>query len=203
VFSSASDGSGQAERLVGGESEQIPESWTPDGQTLVFNELSPKTGYDIWLLSAAGDATPFLQTSSNEKRAAISPNGRWMAYQSDESGRTEIYVCPFPQAEPKRQVSIEGGTEPLWNPNGRELFYRDGNKVMAVQTETEGTLVLAQPQLLFESDSYLTQDSTYDVSADGERFVMIDQSESARPPTELVLVQNWAEELKRLVPTNN
>ena len=203
LFSTASDGSGQPKHLNGGAPEQNPESWTPDGQTLVFKELSPETGYDIWLLSAAGDTTPFLQTSANEKGAEISPNGRWMAYQSDESGRMEIYVCPFPQAEPKRQVSIEGGTEPLWKPDGRELFYRDGYKIMSVETETEGTLALAQPQLLFESDSYMTHESTYAVSADGERFVMIDQSESVRPPTELVLVQNRAEELKRLVPTDN
>ena len=150
VFSTASDGSGQAQRLIRGPPQRFTESWTPDGQTLVFNELSPETGDDIWLLSAAGDTTPFLQTSSNEKGAEISPNGRWMAYQSDESGRPQIYICPFPQAEPKRQVSIEGGTDPLWKPNGRELFYRDGYKIMSVETETEGTLALAQPQLLFE-----------------------------------------------------
>jgi len=203
MFSMASDGSGQAERLIRGELQRFPLSWTPDGQTLLFGERSPETGFDIWLLSASGDTTPFLQTSSNEKGAEISPNGRWVAYESDESGRPQIYICPFPQAEPKRQVSIEGGTDPLWKPNGRELFYRDGYKIMSVETETEGTLALAQPQLLFESDSYLTSEGSYDVTADGEHFVMIDQSESARPPTELVLVQNWAEELKRLVPTDN
>ena len=203
MFSTASDGSGQAERLIGGELQRFPESWTPDGQTLLFTERNPETGYDIWLLSAAGEPTPFLQTSSNEKGAEISPNGRWVAYESDESGRPQIYICPFPQAEPKRQVFIEGGIDPLWNPNGRELFYRDGNKIMSVETETEGTLALAQPQCLFESDSYLTGRSSYDVTADGERFVMIDQSESALAPTELVIIQNWAEELKRLVPTDN
>ena len=203
MFSTASDGSGQAERLLPGELRRVPESWTPDGQTLLFRERSPETGDDIWLLSAAGDPTPFLRTSANEKGAEISPNGRWVVYESDESGRPQIYICPFPQAEPKRQVSIAGGTDPRWKSDGRELFYRDGYKIMSVETETEGTLALAQPQLLFESDSYLTGEGTYDVIADGERFVMIDQSESARPPTELVLVQNWAEELKRLVPTDN
>ena len=205
IFWTAADGSGQPERLSDSEFVQIPESWSPDGQTLAFRELSPETGYDIWMLSLDGEraARPFLQSSSNESHAAFSPNGRWIAYTSDESGRQEVYVRSFPEPGAKRQVSTEGGFDPLWNPNGRELFYRREGQMIAVETKAEGELVLGTPRLLFESDSHMPQESSYDVSADGERFVMIDRGESVPPPRELVLVQNFAEEVKRLVPTNN
>ncbi len=205
IFWTAADGGGQPERLSASEFVQIPESWSPDGQTLAFGELSPETGYDIWMLSLDGERTarPFLQSSSNESHAAFSPNGRWIAYTSDESGRQEVYVRSFPEPGAKRQVSTEGGFDPLWNPNGRELFYRRDGQMIAVETKTEGELVLGTPRLLFESDSHSAQGASYDVSADGERFVMIDRLESVPPPRELVLVQNFAEEVKRLVPTNN
>ncbi len=205
VLQGSRDGGGQPERLSDSESLQIPESWSPDGQTLAFSELSPETGYDIWMLSLDGERTaqPFLQSRSNERYAAFSPNGRWIAYTSDESGRREVYVRSFPEPGAKRQVSTEGGFDPLWNPNGRELFYRRDGQMLAVETKTDGELVLGTPRLLFESDSYMSQESSYDVSADGERFVMIDRGGSVPPPRELVLVQNFAEEVKRLVPTNN
>ena len=203
VFSTAADGSSEVRRLVGGELEQIPESWTPDARTLAYNQLSEDTGYDIGLLSAdRGEPQPFLKSTANEKRAAFSPNGRWMAYESDESGRPEIYLCAFPDPGAKQQLSIDGGTDPRWNSDGRELFYRNGTQMMAVRIQTEGSLTFAAPQLLFDSDAYNTYESSYDVSTDGERFVMIDVSKSASPPEELVVVQNWHQELERLVPTN-
>ena len=205
MFSTAADGSGETRRLIAGEPDQRPFEWTPDGETLAFQEFSPETGWDIRLLSADGKSAPrpFLQTSANERYPAFSPNGHWMAYGSDESGREEIYICPFPQGEPKRQVSIDGGGAPRWNPNGRELYFRTGNAMMAINVETESALVLGKPRLLFESDSYRGGSRAYDVSADGSRFIMIDRSQSPPPPTALVFVHNWAEELKRLVPTDN
>ena len=202
-YSASADGSGSIELLLEGDAWQTPQMWTPDGQTLLFESLNPETGFDIGLLSLAGDVSWFLQTSADERGAAVSPDGEWVAFESNDSGRVQIYVCPFPAGEPRRQVSIEGGTQPRWHPEGGELFYRDGYKVMSVTTRTEGGLTLGQPKLLFESNSYVASEWSYDVAADGERFVMIDTSESAKPPTELVIVQNWAEELKRLVPTDN
>lgn len=205
IFWTAADGGGQPERLSDSEFVQIPESWSPDGRTLAFREFSPDTRNDIWMLSLDDERTarPFLQSSANETYAAFSPNGRWIAYTSDESGRREVFVRSFPDPSAKRQVSTEGGFDPLWNPNGRELFYRRDGQMLAVETKTDGELVLGTPRLLFESDSYLSQGSSYDVSGDGKRFVMIDRGKSVPPPSELVLVQNFAEELKRLVPTGN
>ena len=204
IFSIAADGSGRPRMLLDVDSEVSgPLSRTPDGQSLVFYQHNARTGYDLWSLGDDGETVPILTTTANETSAEIAPDGRWMAYQSDESGRPEIYVCTFPNAESRRRVSVDGGAEPRWNPNGRELFYRNGNKMMVVEVDSGGNLAVARPQLLFESDAYSSfGERWYDVSADGERFVMIDVSESPQPPTEMVLVQNWAEELKRLVPTN-
>ena len=154
------------------------------------------------MLSLEGDATetPLLRTESNEGGAAISPNGRWMAYVSDESGQQEIYIRGFPAQGGKWQISTEGGTVPRWNPNGRELFFRQGDKLMAVDVRTDRELSLGKPGELFERSSPRRQ---YDVDKDGQRFVMADTSVSRKAPTQLILVQNWAEELKRLVPTQN
>ena len=113
-------------------------SWSPDGQLLAFVEVNPTTGQDIWVLRL-GDrkAQPFLRTPFNEAAPRFSPDGRWLAYISDESGRYEIYVQPYPGPGGKWQISTEGGTEPVWNRNGRELFYRSGDKMMAVDIATQ------------------------------------------------------------------
>jgi hypothetical protein len=142
---------------------------------------------------------PFLQTQFDDHVPMFSPNGRWIAYQSNESGQSEVYVRSFPGAERKRQVSTEGGTSPVWNPNGRELFYRNGNKMMAVDVEMVGEVKLGEPKVLFEMPGFLDR---FDVTPDGQRFVMIEEGESQPAPAHLVLVQNWGEELKRLVPAN-
>ena len=200
IFSIDVDGSGPARMLLEGEIDQGPLSWAPDGRTLLFAQIDARTGNALWLLTDDGKTVPILTTTANEGPGEIAPDGRWMAYQSDESGRPEIYVCTFPDAASRSRISVDGGTEPRWNPNGRELFYRNRNKMMLVDVDSGDSLVVGRPQLLFESDAYTR--SMYDVSADGERFVMIEPSGAAQLPTELVLVQNWAEELKRLVPTN-
>ena len=200
IFWQAADGSGQAEQLTTSEYEQFFASWSPDGKFLSFVDIRPESGADIWVLSMEGDRTPepFLLTGFNEDFPMFSSNGRWVAYQSDESGRNEVYIQPFPGGGGKRQVSTEGGTFPVWNPNGRELFYRNGDRMMVVAVETDGELTLGKPRLLFERRSLL---ASYDVMPDGQRFVMIEESEELAP-TQLILVQNWFEELKRLVPTN-
>ena len=119
--------------MTAGEYTQVPNSWSPDGQLLAFVEINPTTGLDIWVLRM-GDrkAQPFLRTQFNESAPQFSPDGRWLVYTSNESGRTEVYVQPYPGPGGKWQISTEGGTEPVWNRNGRELFYRTGDKMMAV-----------------------------------------------------------------------
>jgi Tol biopolymer transport system component len=199
IFWQDADGSGQAERLTTSEYAQIPLAWSPDGKILAFSESHPETGNDLWILPGDRKPEPFLRTEFNEVDSMFSPTGRWIAYTSDESGQDEVYVRPFPSSQGKRQVSTEGGRFPVWNPNGKEIFYRDGDKMMVVDVETEGELVLGKPRHLFEVPSLRLN---YDVTLDGRRFVMIEHLQSRPVSDQLVLIQNWAEELKRLVPTN-
>jgi serine/threonine-protein kinase len=133
----------------------------------------------------------------------FSSDGHWLAYVSDESGHREIYVQPYP-GPGKWQISTEGGTEPVWNHNGRELFYRSGDKMMAVDIATQPSFTAGKPRMLFEGQ-YLPTTTTppnYDVSADGQRFLMLKSVEQAQTaPTQINVVLNWFEELKQKVPT--
>ncbi len=207
------DGSGAAEPLTRSEDAQWPGSWSPNGQVLAFTEADPTTGYDIWVLGLDGDpstplgagrkARPFLQTASNEYLPMFSPDGRWLVYGSDESGRQEIYVRPFPGPGGKLQISTEGGTELMWARNGRELFYRNGDKMMAVAVETKPTFAAAKPKLLFEGHyepGVFAYEPNYDVAPDGQRFLMIKGSEQESAATQINVVENWSEELRRLAP---
>jgi len=204
LFWQPADGSGKAERLTTSENQQNPISWSPDGQVLAYMELDPTTNWDIWLLRL-GDRKPqvFLRTSSFESVPQFSPDGRWLAYVSDESGRFEIYVQPYPGPGGKWQISTEGGTEPIWNPNNRELFYRNGPTMMSVDILTQPSFSVGKPRMLFEGP-YLSITSTlasYDVSPDGQRFLMLKATEQQQSITQINVVQNWFEELKQKVPT--
>jgi serine/threonine-protein kinase len=204
LFWQLADGSGGLERLTTSEHLHFPMSWSPDGQVLAFVEVTPTTGYDIWMLGL-GDrkAQPFLQTPYNESVPMFSPDGRWLAYVSNESGRWEIYMQPYPGSSGKWQISTEGGTEPVWNRNGRELFYRNGDKMMAVDIATQPSFTVGKPRVLFEG-RYVPPPGTspnYDVSPDGQHFLMIKPSEAGEAaPAQINVVLNWFEELKRLVP---
>jgi Tol biopolymer transport system component len=211
LFWQLADGSGGLERLTTSEYTQAPNSWSPDGQLLAFQEVNPTTQRDIWVLRM-GDpspgsgqvrkAQPFLRTPFNESASRFSPDGRWLAYISNESGRYEIYVQPYPGPGGKWQISTEGGTEPIWNPNGRELFYRSGDKMMAVEIATQSGFAAGKPRMLFEGP-YLPTPGTipnYDVTPDGQRFLMLKPIEQAAGPTQINVVLNWFEELKRRVP---
>jgi serine/threonine-protein kinase len=205
VFWQLADGSGGLERLAGGEYLHFPVSWSPDGQLLGFVEVNPATGYDIWVLRLSDrKAQPFLRTPFTESVPRFSPDGRWLAYISNESGRYEIYVQPYPGPGGKWQISTEGGTEPTWNPNGRELFYRSGDKMMAVDIATQPSFAAGTPRVLFEGRYELSPATTpnYDVSPDGQRFLMLKPAEASEAaPTQINVVLNWFEELKRRVPT--
>jgi len=213
IFWQLADGSGGLERLTTSDYNQTPHSWSPDGQLLAFHEINPSTQRDIWVLrmgdrSAGSEqvrkAQPFLRTPFNEGAARFSPNGRWLAYVSDESGRLEIYVQPYPGPGEKWPISTEGGTEPVWNPNGREVFYRSGGKMMAVDIATQPGFAAGKPRTLFEGQYVPTQGTfpNYDVSTDGQRFLMLKPSEQVQAaPTQINVVLNWFEELKQKVPT--
>jgi eukaryotic-like serine/threonine-protein kinase len=203
IFWQLADGGGGLERLNTSEYLQTPSSWSPDGQLLAFFEINPTTGYDIWVLRM-GDrkAQPFLRTPFTEAVPQFSPDGRWLAYVSDESGRSEIYAQPYPGPGGKWQISTDGGTEPVWNRNGRELFYRSGDKMMAVDIATQPGFSAGRPRMLFQGQ-YVPTPATvpyYDVSSDGQRFLMLKPTEQAGgAPTQINVVLNWFEELRQKV----
>ena len=182
----------------------IPNSWSPDGQLLAFVEDNPKTGTDSWVLRLSdGKAQPFLQTPFEDNVAKFSPDGRWLTYVSNESGRREVYIQPYPGPGGKWQISTEGGNEPLWNRNGRELFYRNGNKMMAVDITTQPVFAAGTPKLLFERQYMPPNLSSpnFDVSPDGQRFLMVKAPMTlAAGGTQVSVVLNWFEELKRRAP---
>jgi len=204
IFWQAADGSGRAVRLTSSDFEHVPSSWSPDGKLLAYVEANPVTHDDIWILRLSDrKQQPFLRTPFNETAPAFSPDGNWLAYSSDESGRFEVYVQPYPGPGAKYQISSEGGSEPTWNPNGKELFYRSGNKMMAVQVVTRPGFSAGQARMLFEGQ-YVTGgapdagSAAYCVSPDGQRFLMSKQSGVA---AQINVVLNWFEELKRLTPS--
>jgi serine/threonine-protein kinase len=152
-------------------------------------------------------ARPFLQTQFKEGAPVFSPDGHWLAYTSNETGQFEVYVQPFPGPGAKWQISTEGGDQPVWARNGRELFYRQEDKMMAVEVTTRPTFSARTPALLF-AGHYLHRSlhhspldpAPYDVTPDGRRFLMIQSDPQEPSATQINVVLNWFEELKRRVP---
>lgn len=209
IYWQAADGTGSAERLTEGSMVQVPKAFLPDGKRLLFMQPDAPP-YDIGIVTLDGQRKVelLLKASFNESDPEISPDGRWLAYESNESRQLEIYVRPFPDINGGRwQISVGGGSRPVWARNGRELFYYVvPGKVMAVPIQSGSSFTAGNPQVLFEGPYLSPQDGrTYDVSPDGRRFLMIKDARPAAspesPPPQLVVVLNWIEELKRLVPT--
>jgi len=205
LFWKAADGTGQAERLTTGSNNQTANSFSPDGKRLVFAELvAPR---DLQVLSMEGERTsqPLFQSQFTEGRGTISLDGHWIAYESDESGRQEIYVRPFPNVEEgKWQISSNGGTQPVWAPRGQELFYRNGEAMMVVGINPEPTFTAGSPVVLFTGRYFMGGAVVqYDISPDGQRFLMIKEADEDEGHGQIHVVLNWFEELKRLVPTDN
>ena len=206
----AADGTGQAERLTTNRNFQIAYSFSPDGKKLVFIQQNPKTRMDIHLLSLEGGRTskPLLQTEFTETTPVISPDGRWLAYGSDEQGQFQVYVRPFPNVQDgKWPISPDGGRHPVWAPDGDELFYRDGQSMMAVSVEADDVVFRAGiPRVLFRGEYLSRAPREYDIHPDGRQFLMIKEggtTDEVSTPTQIMVVLNWFQELKRLVPTEN
>jgi eukaryotic-like serine/threonine-protein kinase len=164
--------------------------------------LTRRPGWDIWTLSINdGRKSKFQGTQSAEANPAFSPDGHWIAYQSNESGADNVYVRPFPGSGGK--IPIGGGTEPVWSRDGHELFYRSGDKMMAVSIVSQPAFVPLKPEALFEK-TYWTADSSvlrnYDVTPDGHRFLIVKENEQIAAATQMNVVLNWFEELRRRVP---
>jgi len=206
LYWQSADGSSRMERLTTSEYSQHPGSWTPDGRILAFCEgrLKSMTGADICLLRIPERSVkPFLNTDADEAFPEFSPDGHWLAYCSNESGRLEVYVRPFPEPGRLWQISHQGGSEPLWLPNGKQLFYRLENQVWVVDIQTKPAFSASRPRLLFvlPECAMAAPIRGWDISPDGQRFLMEKEYErKPQPVTEMILVQNWFEELKRLAP---
>ena len=202
IYSKASDGSGSEDSLTASENNQAPESWSPDGKMISFVEWKADDGGDIWVLNLEGDkkAHLFHQTRFSEFFSAFSPNGHWMAYTSDESGRYEVYVRPFPGPGGQWQISTSGGEEPVWAPNGEALFYRNGQKWMIAEVDTKSEFSAKPPRLLFESYFINVQGLSHFVGPDGKRQLMIKAQDQDPSPKTLNVVLNLLEELRLDAP---
>ena len=211
LFWRAADATGPVERLTTSPDAQSAFAWAGDGQQLVFAKIAPNrsSDFDIWVLSL-GESTPepLIQTPFRESIPAVSPDGRWIAYYSDESGQREVYVQPFPDLDGKYPISTAGGTSPVWGPEGRELFYRDGQDgqaVLVVPIDTEGGFAAGTPEVLFEGP-YLPEipnGRQYDLAPDGQRFLMVKEGAATgdtSTPSQIIVIENWFEELKARVP---
>jgi serine/threonine protein kinase len=203
VFWKAVDGSGDEERLTIGENNQAPGSFSLNDEDLVYTDLDSVTSTDIWKLPLSGDRKPtkVRVSSPMENSPRVSPNNNWLAYTSYESGKAEVYVVPFPGLGRNYPVSTDGGTEPVWSRDGNKLFYRNGDKMMAVDVTTQPDFKAGTPRILFEGqyEGSDTGRAGYDVASDG-RFLMIQPLEPEQPRTKINLVIHWFEELKRLAP---
>ena len=209
VYWKSADGTGSVEQLTESERATFPYAFSPDGDRLVFRR-SGGSAADVGVFSRDGPSELLLATEHSEMNAEISPDGNFLAYESDESGRFEIYVRPFPSVDDGRwQVSAGGGTRPLWAPNGRELFYlAPQGELMARPVRTEPNFTFGNAEMLLQGRIYVrggdTPGRTYDISPDGKRFLMIKNADDdGTSDPKLILVENWNEELKRLVPTGN
>jgi len=206
LFRQSLAGSGGAELLATLEQPVgAMTSCSPDGKEFLFarsDSKHPRLDQDIWVVRLKPNQQysqqPYIQRDINQREAVWSPSGQWVAYSSDESGRWEIYVEPYPGPGPKVPISTEGGQQPMWSPDGKELFYRSGNKMMAAAVETDSQFRVTGNTKLFEGQ-YLSTASlqNYDVAHDG-RFLMIQETKESAP-LGINVVLNWFDELKRLV----
>jgi Tol biopolymer transport system component len=199
LYQASSSGVGDDKALLKSNAVKRATDWSFDGRLIVYESKDRKTDLDLWTLSVRGDRreAPYLQTEFAERLGRLAPNGRWMAYVSNESGRDEVYVRPFPLSSGKWQISTAGGTEPRWRRDGQELFYLAADqRLMAVPVQSSSRLEHGVPRMLFEAR--MIQDKTwgYDVTPDGQRFV-VGLAVGGSPPAPINIVLNWAAALSR------
>ena len=205
LYSVTVDGSGVLQRLTTSEFSQNATDCSPDGRFIAFQQESPQTKSDIWLLpvTGGGKPQPFRQTRFNESGAVFSRDGRWLAYQSDESGQDEIYVQAFEGSGKRTPISVNGGHNPRWSPNEDELFYLNDNKMIAVKISPGREISAGRPRALFDLPaSGGPRGFGYDVTPDGKHFVVNKEGSQIRF-TRMNVVLNWFEELQRKMQEEN
>ncbi len=217
IYWQRADGTGAIERLIESKNAQAPWSWNPAGKVLAFTETHPETGPDIWVLPMEGDERTgwkpgkpqvFLSTPFSEGAPAFSPDGRWVAYISNETGTPEVYVRPFAGSSGKWQISSGRAGWPRWSPNGRELFYADptGRIMVATYTATGSSFLADKPRIWSEARFlFLGFRPTFDLHPDGKRFVVLMRpgAESEFGINKATLILNFSEELRRRMPADN
>ena len=211
AFWKRADGTGEVRRLATSDDPAFVTSFSPDERLAVVVRVHPETGLDVGLVSMDSEVVDWVLTEPhNEGHAKVSPDGRWMAYVSEESGSAEVYVRPFPSVGDGRWlISRSGGVSPIWGPDSRELFFLTGTNseavVMAVELETDQAFAAGNPRSLFSGPYRVpvpTTAPTWDISPDGERFLMLKDAVPFSALTSTAVVLNWTEELKRVVPAN-
>jgi len=200
VFWIPADGSGAPESLMTSAGNWFPTGFTPDGRGLVYHGVAPQGSMaEIGTSSVTGDRSghQLLASAFHNYDPSVSPDGRWIAYMSNESGRMEVYVRPFPGPGGRWQVSLDGGAEPVWSPTGREIFYRDGERMMAAAVREQGAFEVLSRTQLFSGPYNVTNNvlTNYDVSRDGQRFLMVLPVEGAEQSVYVTL--NWFDQLRR------
>jgi Tol biopolymer transport system component len=201
IYWKNADGSGKEERLTPpSEKWHYPLAFTPDSRMMLYGEEGPAFGNDVWSISldAERKATPVFNSRFNEGNATLSPDGRWLAYSSDESGRLEVYVQAWPTTGGKWLISADGGERPRWSPDGRELYYRKGTKLMGVSIEARPTFAAGKARLLFEGE-FQEAGHDYDLLDRGSRFLFIKELEQKSNASQINIVLNWFDEVKRLM----
>ena len=201
IFVRPADGGGEAKALVATRWPELVSDWSSDGRYILYHRRDPETGYDLWYLQRKDDNSgyepvPFLQTPFRELAANLSPDGQFVAYVSDESGRYEVYVQRFPGGGGKQLVSSNGGGQPRWRRDGKELFYVARRTLLAVDVTTMPNFSMGSPRELFESEGLNSPTvQYYDVSADGQRFILRELME-VDDPAVIRVVQNWFAEFR-------
>ena len=204
LFQKAASGVGQDEVLLRSAYYKSTCDWSTDGRFILYQELNPQTSVDLWVLPMEGERKPWpwLNTPANETAARFSPDGKWIAYQSNESGHNEIYLQAFVPGAPasggKRQLSTNGGINPSWRRDGRELYYvADDGKLMVVEITPGAGLKAGSPKELFAPSGYrVNADVGYTLTGDGQRFLFVTSAEDASVPP-FTVVLNWMAEMKK------
>ncbi|MCH7945387.1 MAG: PD40 domain-containing protein [Armatimonadetes bacterium] len=206
IYLRQADGSGEEQAVAATSQNEVLSDWSRDGKYLLYRRTDPETGRDLWYLERGEDGSgwephPFLQEPSLQAAPKFSPNGRYVAYISDDSGQMEVYVQPFPEGGRKVTVSNSGGSQVRWSRDGKELFYVQGEKLMVVAVSTEGEFSAGLPTELFEHAGLRSSLNypNYDVSLDGQRFILpepVAYGETEAPQSTIRVVENWFAEFK-------
>jgi eukaryotic-like serine/threonine-protein kinase len=198
LYEKAASGAGTEKLLLADTLDKFQTSWSTDGQFILYTAVSGTTSGDLWVLPLFGDRKPYqvVRTPFNESQGKFSPDGRWIAYSSNESGRVEVYVTPFPGPGGKQQISMSGGDRPQWRRDGKEIFFMNGNALIAAPVSfDQARLDVGAPQRLFNLRP-AGIGSPYDVSPDGQR-ILVNTVDDQIGPRPITLVVNWPSLLKR------